>query len=167
MQFIRNWPPYGHGSAGPSSNTARVGLRFEADLSNTILTTWRASGGDAATEHALLELWKRRHGCRRAEEYRAPGGVRKAITETAGGFTGICHPGAGAMDIFAVDRLPRIVAEGSGGTRASGRLEGPVPAGSGPEETTLVKRLATWRPAVGYQQEPSNGSGRSRGRTRR
>ena len=35
-------------------------------------------------QHALLELWKRRHGrWLRAEEYRAIGGVRQAIAETA------------------------------------------------------------------------------------
>ena len=35
-------------------------------------------------QHALLELWKRRHGrWLRAEEYQALGGVQGAIAETA------------------------------------------------------------------------------------
>lgn len=62
-----------------------VRLRFEPDLVNTILD-------DVADEpaimpllqHALLELWQRRHGrWLKAEEYRAMGGVRNAIAHSA------------------------------------------------------------------------------------
>ena len=63
----------------------KVGLRFEADLSYTILDAVKDEpGAMPLLQHALLELWKRRHGrWLRAEEYRAIGGVQKAIAQTA------------------------------------------------------------------------------------
>lgn len=71
--------------AAMEQQAAKVGLRFEADLSNTMLD--EVAGEPAAMpllQHALLELWKRRHGrWLRAEEYRALGGVKRAIAETA------------------------------------------------------------------------------------
>jgi len=62
-----------------------VGLRFEADLSNTILDDVSGEpGAMPLLQHALLELWKRRHGrWLRADEYRALGGVQQAIARTA------------------------------------------------------------------------------------
>jgi WD40 repeat protein len=70
---------------GMEMQAARVGLRFEADLSNTILDDVQGEpGAMPLLQHALLELWKRRHGrWLRAEEYRALGRVTKAIAETA------------------------------------------------------------------------------------
>src|SRR5262245_8019556 len=64
---------------------AKVGLRFEADLSHTILADVQDEpGAMPLLQHALLELWKRRHGrWLRAEEYRAIGGVQQAIAHTA------------------------------------------------------------------------------------
>ncbi len=62
-----------------------VGLRFEADLANTLLDDVAGEpGAMPLLQHALLELWHRRHGrWLRAEEYRAIGGVRQAIAHTA------------------------------------------------------------------------------------
>jgi len=62
-----------------------VGLRFEADLSNTILDDVSGEpGAMPLLQHALLELWNRRHGrWLRADEYRALGGVQQAIARTA------------------------------------------------------------------------------------
>ena len=62
-----------------------VGLRFEADLANTLLDDVAGEpGAMPLLQHALLELWQRRHGrWLRAEEYRAIGGVRQAIGHTA------------------------------------------------------------------------------------
>jgi hypothetical protein len=67
------------------TQAAKVGLRFEADLSNTILDDVQGEpGAMPLLQHALLELWKRRHGrWLRVEEYRQIGGVNKAIAETA------------------------------------------------------------------------------------
>ena len=64
---------------------AKVGLRFEADLSNTILDDVQGEPGEMPLlQHALLELWQRRHGrWLRADEYRAIGGVQQAIAQTA------------------------------------------------------------------------------------
>jgi hypothetical protein len=62
-----------------------VGLRFEADLANTLLDDVAGEpGAMPLLQHALLELWQRRHGrWLRAEEYRAIGGVKQAIAHTA------------------------------------------------------------------------------------
>lgn len=62
-----------------------VGLRFEADLSQQILDDVEGEpGAMPLLQHALWELWNRRHGRNlRASEYRAFGGVKQAITSTA------------------------------------------------------------------------------------
>ncbi|BAY91237.1 MULTISPECIES: nSTAND1 domain-containing NTPase [unclassified Tolypothrix] len=64
---------------------AKVGLRFEAGLSNTILDEVKDEpGAMPLLQHALLELWKRRHGrWLQAFEYEAIGGVKMAIAQTA------------------------------------------------------------------------------------
>ena len=64
---------------------ASVGLRFEADLSNTILDAVEGEpGAMPLLQHLLLEMWKRRHGrWLRALEYRALGGIKEAIAHTA------------------------------------------------------------------------------------
>src|SRR5438309_9755178 len=64
---------------------AAVRLRFEADLSSTLLEdVEREPAAMPLLQHALLELWRRRHGrWLRTEEYRAIGGVQKAIAQTA------------------------------------------------------------------------------------
>jgi WD40 repeat protein/energy-coupling factor transporter ATP-binding protein EcfA2 len=64
---------------------AKVGLRFVADLTNTMLDEVAGEpGAMPLLQHALLELWKRRHGrWLKVEEYRLLGGVSKAIAETA------------------------------------------------------------------------------------
>nr|MBD2222450.1 CHAT domain-containing protein [Calothrix sp. FACHB-1219] len=64
---------------------AQVGLRFEADLSNQILDDVQGEpGAMPLLQHALLELWKRRHGrWLRTIEYEAIGGVKIAIAQTA------------------------------------------------------------------------------------
>ncbi|MCC5639230.1 CHAT domain-containing protein [Nostoc sp. CHAB 5844] len=64
---------------------AQVGLRFEAGLSNTILDDVQGEpGAMPLLQHALLELWQRRHGrWLRVLEYEAIGGVQKAIAQTA------------------------------------------------------------------------------------
>jgi WD40 repeat protein len=66
--------------------SASVGLRFEADLSNTIIDDVRGEpGAMPLLQHALLELWKRRHGrWLLSIEYREKiGGIRQAIARTA------------------------------------------------------------------------------------
>ncbi|WP_242054562.1 eIF2A-related protein [Nostoc sp. FACHB-190] len=64
---------------------AQVGLRFEPGLSNTILDDVQGEpGAMPLLQHALLELWKRRHGrWLQSGEYEAIGGVRMAIAQTA------------------------------------------------------------------------------------
>lgn len=62
-----------------------VGLRFEADLSYTIIDDIRGEPGAMSfLQHTLYELWQRRHGrWLRAMEYRRLGGARQAIAHTA------------------------------------------------------------------------------------
>lgn len=70
-----------------------VGLRFEADLSQQILDDVEGErGAMPLLQHALWELWSRRHGRNlRTSEYRAFGGVRQAITNTAEKIYGECN----------------------------------------------------------------------------
>jgi WD40 repeat protein len=67
---------------------AKVGLRFEVDLLNKILDDVEGEpGAMPLLQHALLELWQRRHGrWLLSEEYRAIGGVQLAIANTADEF---------------------------------------------------------------------------------
>lgn len=62
-----------------------VGLRFEADLANTILDDVAGEpGAMPLLQHALRELWQRRYGrWLVAAEYRVMGGVKQAIAGTA------------------------------------------------------------------------------------
>ncbi|WP_235526267.1 WD40 repeat domain-containing protein [Nostoc piscinale] len=64
---------------------AQVGLRFEPGLSNTILDDVQGEpGAMPLLQHALLELWKRRHGrWLQSGEYETIGSVRMAIAQTA------------------------------------------------------------------------------------
>lgn len=129
---------------------AKVGLRFEADLSNTMLD--EVSGEPAAMpllQHALLELWKRRHGrWLRAEEYRGLGGVKKAIAETADRLYNELLPSERdrMRDIFVrLTQIDESVVSGEErrDTRKRVGLLDLVPTGRDPEETkALVARLA-------------------------
>jgi hypothetical protein len=67
------------------SQAAAVGLRFEAELVNTLLDhVGGEPGAMPLLQHTLFELWNRRHGrWLRGAEYRALGGVQKAIAHTA------------------------------------------------------------------------------------
>ena len=66
----------------------KVGLRFEVDLVNKILDDLEGEpGAMPLLQHALLELWNRRHGrWLLSQEYRDFGGVKKAIANTADNF---------------------------------------------------------------------------------
>jgi site-specific recombinase len=106
-------------------------------------------------QHALLELWQRRHGrWLRAEEYRAIGGVQQAIAETAEKIynRSSAEEQIRMRDIFV--RLTRLD-EGSTqdgewrDTRQRVRFNELVPAGSDPAATrALVQRLADARLVV-------------------
>ncbi|MCP4374825.1 MAG: hypothetical protein GY794_01390, partial [bacterium] len=131
----------------------KVGLRFEADLSHQILEDVQGEpGAMPLLQHALQELWKRRHGrWLRAEEYRTLGGVRKAIAETADDFYQqvSTEEQERLRDIFV--RLTRLDEESVQGeerrdTRRRVWLEELVPAGSDQTKTKeLVRRLADTR----------------------
>jgi WD40 repeat protein len=127
-----------------------VGLRFEADLVNTILDDLEGEPGSMPLlQHALSELWKRRHGrWLRTAEYRALGGVREAIARTAdNAYLGLTHEEQGRVrDIFV--RLTRFDEDALPGeprrdTRRRVAFDELVPAGTEPIETRrLVARLA-------------------------
>ena len=133
-----------------------VGLRFEADLANTILDDVAGEpGAMPLLQHALLELWKRRHGrWLRASEYRALGTVRQAIARTADAvYDGASPEGQVQMrDIFV--RLTRLDEEKNQGaerrdTRRRVILDDLVPlGGSLPQTRHLVQRLADARLVV-------------------
>lgn len=134
----------------------KVGLRFEADLSNTILEDVRGEpGAMPLLQHALLELWKRRHGrWLLAREYRELGGVQRAIARTADDLYDTLQQGERdrVRDIFV--RLTRLGEDSLQGderrdTRRRVRMDELVPAGQSPAEViALVKRLADARLVV-------------------
>jgi energy-coupling factor transporter ATP-binding protein EcfA2 len=132
-----------------------VGLRFEADLSNTILDAVQEEpGAMPLLQHALLEMWYRRHGrWLRSSEYRKIGGVQRAIAETADKiYEQVDEQEQAQMrDIFV--RLTRL-GEGAGAaerrdTRHRVQFDELVPAGGDPAVTQrLVQRLADARLVV-------------------
>lgn len=95
----------------------QVGLRFETNLSQTILDEIQGEpGAMPLLQHALLELWQRRHGrWLRIEEYQAIGGVRQAIAGTADKIYLILKPAdqVRMRNIFV--RLTRLDEEASSG----------------------------------------------------
>lgn len=129
---------------------AAVGLRFEADLAATIIDGVQGEpGAMPLLQHALLELWNRRHGrWLLAAEYRALGGVQGAIAKTAETvYAALSEPNQERMrDIFV--RLTRLDEEAAPGaerrdTRRRVSLDELVPAGGDVEATrNLVWRLA-------------------------
>ncbi len=130
---------------------AAVGLRFEADLAATILDQVRGEpGAMPLLQHALLEVWQRRHGrWLLASEYRAIGGVQGAIAKTAETvYSELTETERERMrDIFV--RLTRLDEEGAPNTerrdtRRRVGLEELVPAGGDVAATkALVARLAS------------------------
>ena len=127
----------------------RVGLRFEADLCEQMLDDVSDEpGAMPLLQHALWELWKRRHGFwLKADEYRAFGGVRQAIARTAEDVYEHCSPQEQSRirDIFI--RLTRLD-ERTGGrdTRRRVRLSELVPVGDDPTATmVLLDKLADAR----------------------
>jgi hypothetical protein len=133
-----------------------VGLRFEADLVNTMLDTVRDEpGAMPLLQHLLRQLWERRHGrWLRASEYRTIGGVCKAIAYTAEEVYAHSLPGEKArlQDIFV--RLTRLgereaLGEDWRATRRRVGMEELVPVGADPAATkALVTQLANVRLVV-------------------
>ncbi|HEY5868664.1 MAG TPA: CHAT domain-containing protein [Candidatus Tectomicrobia bacterium] len=140
---------------------SKVGLRLEADLSHTILEDVQGEpGAMPLLQHALLELWKRRHGrWLRAEEYRAIGGVQQAMARTADDLYEQLSPGEQerVRDIFMrLTRLDDDVVPGEArrDTRRRVELRELVPARSDPTPIrALVHRLADSRLVVTSRNE--------------
>jgi hypothetical protein len=118
-----------------------VGLRFEADLSQQILDDVEGEpGAMPLLQHALWELWNRRHGRNlRASEYRDFGGVKQAITSTAEKVYADCSKPEQdqVRDIFL--RLTRLD-EGDEGrdTRRRVPLGDLIPSGADAASITLL-----------------------------
>jgi CHAT domain-containing protein/energy-coupling factor transporter ATP-binding protein EcfA2 len=135
---------------------AAVKLRFEADLSNTILDAVEGEpGAMPLLQHLLLEMWKRRHGrWLRASEYRALGGVQQAISHTADGiYAALSSSEQGTVrNIFV--RLTRLDDGPAPGPerRSTGRrtaMAELIPAGEDPATVrSLVHQLADARLVV-------------------
>jgi len=129
---------------------AQVGLRFEAGLSNHILDDVQGEpGAMPLLQHALLELWQRRHGrWLRVVEYEAIGGVQKAIAQTADDVYNSlsAEEQEQVKNIFV--RLTRlddnaVQGEKRRDTRRRVRLEELIPTGDKQALTkNLLKRLA-------------------------
>ena len=133
----------------------KVGLRFEADLGQDILEDVQGEpGAMPLLQHALLLLWERRHGrWLRLDEYRAIGGMQKAIAGTADSLYENLTPieQERVRDIFM--RLTRLGDEPSHDeirdTRRRVTIQELVPAGQNSEEViALVSKLADARLVV-------------------
>jgi WD40 repeat protein/energy-coupling factor transporter ATP-binding protein EcfA2 len=129
---------------------AQVGLRFEVGLSNAILDDVQGEpGAMPLLQHALLELWKRRHGrWLRSAEYEAIGGVNMAIAQTADEvYNGLSAPEQDQVKNIFI-RLTRLDESAIDGekrrdTRRRVWLDELVPAGGDLVTTKqLVLRLA-------------------------
>jgi energy-coupling factor transporter ATP-binding protein EcfA2 len=129
-----------------------VGLRFEADLSQQILDDVEGEpGAMPLLQHALWELWNRRHGHNlRASEYRAFGGVKQAITSTAEKVYGECTNAEQEQirDIFL--RLTRLdESDERRDTRRSLAVNDLIPSGQDTASITLLlEKLANARLVV-------------------
>ena len=127
---------------------SKVGLRFEADLAARILDDVSGEpGAMPLLQHALRELWRRRHGSwLSADEYRELGGVNLAISRTADSVYQALPASEQdqVRDIFV--RLTRldedsVQAEDRRDTRRRVGLAELVQAGGDQEAT---KRLLAW-----------------------
>ncbi|MBW4625721.1 MAG: PD40 domain-containing protein [Brasilonema octagenarum HA4186-MV1] len=129
---------------------AKVGLRFEAGLSNLILDNVQGEpGAMPLLQHALLEMWKHRHGrWLRTVEYEAIGGVNKAIAQTADDVYNSLLPAEQDQVKNIFIRLTRLDENALQGekrrdTRQRVWLDELVPAGGDLATTKrLVQRLA-------------------------
>lgn len=139
-------PPMGSAElrSAMEQQAQQTGLRFEADLSHTILAEVENEPGTMPLlQHLLQELWRRRHGrWLKSAEYHDLGGIRQAIAHTADGFyqTLDSDQQEQCRNIFI--RLTRL-GEGDQGehrdTRHRVSLDQLVPAGS---DTAQIKALA-------------------------
>jgi energy-coupling factor transporter ATP-binding protein EcfA2 len=128
------------------SQAAKVGLRFEAGLSNTILDAVEGEpGAMPLLQHALWELWKQRHGrWLRYEEYDKFGGIEKAIATTADDVHGKLLPEEQKLMQNIFVRLTRLdIMDVKRDTRQRVVLGKLLPDGNDLEKTNgLVQRLA-------------------------
>ena len=128
---------------------AVVGLRFDPTLSESILAEVKGEpGAMPLLQHALWELWNRRHGLWiKAEEYQAFGGVKQAIASTAEEVYASCSDfeRARVRDIFL--RLTRLDESGEGrDTRRRVLIEELIPVNSDSSVTiNLLNKLADAR----------------------
>jgi WD40 repeat protein len=125
---------------------AVVGLRFDPTLSESILAEVKGEpGAMPLLQHALWELWNRRHGLWiKAEEYQAFGGVKQAIASTAEEVYASCSDfeRERVRDIFL--RLTRLDESGEGrDTRRRVLIEELIPANTDSSVTIkLLNKLA-------------------------
>ncbi|MGB3189608.1 MAG: CHAT domain-containing protein [Limnoraphis sp.] len=139
----------------------RVGLRFADGLSDSILDDVQAEpGAMPLLQHALQELWKRRHGRWLLwEEYRAIGGVKKAIARTADAVYHNLEPDEQDLVRNIFIRLTRLQENAVQGyerrdTRQRVKMEELVPTDSRLDQIKkLVNRLADARLVVINQQK--------------
>ncbi|MGC9527625.1 MAG: SUMF1/EgtB/PvdO family nonheme iron enzyme [Limnospira sp.] len=135
---------------------ARVGLRFEGGLTQTLLDDVRDEpGAMPLLQHALWELWKRRHGrWLLSREYREMGKVQEAIARTADEFYRKLSPEKQEQVRNIFIRLTRLDEEVTANpkrrdTRRRVRIQELVPThGDLAETKALIKQLADARLVV-------------------
>ncbi len=146
------------------AQTNRIGFRFEAGLAAAIIEEIRDEpGAMPLLQHALLELWNRRHGrWLKLSEYPARGGVRTAISAPAEAvYQRLTKKDQERVrDIFL--RLTRLDTDVAGPTGArDSRRRVPfrhlVPDGDDPADVrALINELQTARLVVVTGEPPSS-----------
>ncbi|HDN26678.1 MAG TPA: hypothetical protein ENG03_06210, partial [Thioploca sp.] len=140
--------------AAMEQQAAKVGLRFETELSNAILDEIKEEpGAMPLLQHGLQELWKRRHGCwlNQVEYREAFGNIKQAIAKTADDvyYQLTLADQIQFKNIFIrITRLDERAVQGEGhqDTRLRVAMEELVPAGGELLSTqNLVKRLVAAR----------------------
>ena len=117
----------------------RVGLDFEPGVVDKILNdVANQPGALPLLEHALLELWKRRHGrTLTLDGYRASGGVTGAIAKTAEETFDSFNPEEQRIVRRIMLRLTQL-GEGTEDTRRRASIDELVTT---PEEADIVERI--------------------------
>jgi len=118
-----------------------VGLRFEEDLSQQILDDVEGEpGAMPLLQHALWELWNRRHGrWLKAAEYRKSGGVKLAVTSTADKVYNAYPPAEQEQMRNLFLRLTRLdESDVRRDTRRRVLMHDLIPAGRDPTSTSLL-----------------------------
>lgn len=132
--------------AAIEAQAQQAGLRYESGLLEDILVELvREPGAMPLLQHALAELWNRRHGrwLRRAAWRLEIGGVAGALEKTAEEVWNQLSPEEQAWMPRLMTGLARVGTQGAADTRRRASLKSLLPAGAGATERDRLRGLVT------------------------